>query len=270
MASLPPAFLPASARFPLTVQDAAGQTVRTPHGPAQAGLIGVWWDLRDRSTAEVVMRVHPEYAPWVDVGDDGRRMPGVARISILQPPGTYTVKLRAGSQDYSQPLTVLKDPNSGGSEQEVEQQVALLRQIKSAQDSVARMLNTIELVRYQLQSLSRVLAADQAGADVRARVDSVETSFRDVEAKLHQIELTGRGQDGVRYPAMLIEQIDYLNSDVSVGDFAPTTQDQEVYRLLAQETGTEQARLQQLLSQDLARLNATLQQRGIGAIVVKP
>jgi len=261
---------PPAGEVTITIQDAAGQTVRTLRGPKQAGLNRVWWDLRDRPTPEVVMRVTPEYASWVDVGADGRPMPGVSRLTILQLPGTYTVKLRVGSQEYSQPLTVLKDPNSGGSEQEIGQQVALLRQIKGAQDSVVRMLNTIELVRYQLQSLSRVLAADRAGADLRASVDSTEAAFRDFEATLHQIELTGRGQDGVRYPAMLVEQLDYLNSDVSVGDFAPTTQDQDVYRLLADETGKDGARLQQLLGQNLAQLNATLQQRGVGAIVVKP
>ncbi len=261
---------PPAGEVSITIQDAAGQTVRTLRGPKQAGLNRVWWDLRDRPTREVVMRVPPEYAPWVPVGDDGRPMPGVGRLSILQPPGTYTVKLRVGTQEYTQPLTVLKDPNAGGSEQGIQQQVALLRQIKSAQDSVARMLNTIELVRYQLQSLRRVLAADHAAADLRSAVDSVEATFRDFEGTLHQIKLTGRGQDAVRYPAMLIEQISYLAGDVSVGDFAPTTQDQEVYQLLAGGAGTGEARLRQLLSQDLARLNATLQQRGIGAIVATP
>jgi hypothetical protein len=35
-------------------------------------------------------------------------------MSILLPPGTYTVKLSAAGSELSQPLIVSKDPNSGG------------------------------------------------------------------------------------------------------------------------------------------------------------
>jgi photosystem II stability/assembly factor-like uncharacterized protein len=252
----------------IAIDDGTGNTVRRLRGTKQAGLNRVVWDLRDEPTRQARMRVHPEYAAWVEVPPEGRPMPSVSRISILQPPGSYRVKLTVGGHEYTQPLHVLKDPGSGGSEQEIQQQVALLKEIKSDQDTVAGMLNTVELVRYQLQTLERVLVADKAAADIRAATDSLEHQFRDFEGHLQQIMITGRGQDGIRYPSMLIQQLDYLNSVVSEGDFAPTTQDQAVYQLLDQQTHTYVGGLAQLLSQDLARFNAMLQQRGIGNVVV--
>jgi hypothetical protein len=47
-------------------------------------------------------------------------------LQISAPPGAYTVKLSAGGRELTQPLTVSKDPNSGGSEAEIEAQMHLL------------------------------------------------------------------------------------------------------------------------------------------------
>ena len=40
------------------------------------------------------------------------------------PPGNYTVKLSAGGTELSQPLMVKKDPNSSGSESDIQAQFA--------------------------------------------------------------------------------------------------------------------------------------------------
>ena len=40
-----------------------------------------------------------------------RRAP-VGRISVLEPPGTYTVTLRVGGKEYNQELELLKDPHT--------------------------------------------------------------------------------------------------------------------------------------------------------------
>ena len=38
---------------------------------------------------------------------------------ILEPPGTYSVKLTVNGRDFIQPLTVIKDPHSGGTEADI-------------------------------------------------------------------------------------------------------------------------------------------------------
>jgi hypothetical protein len=253
----------------IAIQDAGGQTVRTLRAPKNVGLNRVTWDLRDEPSPEARMRVPPQYAPWVEVPPEGRPMPSSGRITILQPPGTYTVKLRVGGQEYAQPLQVLKDPGAGGSEAEVQQQVAMLRAIKGDLGTVAGMLTSIELVRSQLQQLSRVLAGDRATGDARAAADSLEQKFTALEGNLHQIKLTGRGQDGIRWPGMLDARLTYLASGVATGDFAPTTQAGEVQQLLGQQVQTWRGQLGQLMNQDLAQFNAMLQQRNIGNIVVR-
>ena len=51
-------------------------------------------------------------------------------MSILLPPGTYTVKLSAGGAESSQPLVVRKDPNSGGTEADINAQIAMMLDLR--------------------------------------------------------------------------------------------------------------------------------------------
>ena len=70
-------------------------------------------------------------------------------MSILAPPGTYAVRLTVGTRTFTQPLEIRKDPNSGGSEQEIAEQTTLRKQIQADLDSAVVMINTLEGVRAQ-------------------------------------------------------------------------------------------------------------------------
>jgi hypothetical protein len=177
----------------LVLQDASGRTVRTLAGTKNAGINRVMWDLRDEPTPEVRLRVSPLYAPHVQIPPEGRPAPMIGRLSVVQPPGTYTVKLAAGGRDYTRQVVVRKDPNSTGSEADIAQQVALLGEIKANMGETAQMLNRIETIRWQLQNAARVAAGGGAN-DAKAEVDSLEQKFIDLEANLHQLRVTGRAR----------------------------------------------------------------------------
>ena len=251
----------------ITIADAAGQTVRTLHGAKSGGINRVWWDLRNEQTREARLRTAPLYAPEAQPSpDSGRAAPGIGRLAVLMPPGTYTVKLKVGDQELTQPLEVRKDPTSGGSPEEIRTQVKLLVDLQGDLNRAVDMINQIEVVRSQLQSL-RSLLAEKSAAGVRARSDSLEKKFIAVEDSLHQLRLTGRGQDNVRWPAKLAGQIVYLAQGVASSDFAPTVQQNEVYELLEGRLKTSRTRLDQLVKEDLAQFNEMLRQRNIGNVV---
>ena len=124
------------------------------------------------------------------------------------------------------------------------------------------------MVRSQLGTLRSVLAADRAAADIRAAADSLEQKFITVEEDLHQLRLTGRGQDEVRWPAKLAAQISYLAGGVSAADFAPTQQQREVRQLVGQQLRASRTRFDQLVAQDLAQFNTLLKQKNVPNVVV--
>jgi hypothetical protein len=132
----------------------------------------VYWDLRGEPTRQIRLRTSPRYAPEITVGpDEWRAAPNAGQVSILMPPGTYTVRLTVGSETQTQQLVVRKDPNSGASEDEIRQQVAALAGVRDNVNQVADMINEIELIRAQLVQLRRTLDGDAATADIRLAAD---------------------------------------------------------------------------------------------------
>jgi hypothetical protein len=252
----------------LTIADASGKTVRTMRGPAKAGINRAWWDLRYNPTIEPRQRVSPLFAPEIVVPPQGRPMPDGGRLAILAPPGTYTVKLRLAGQELSQPLTLRKDPNSGGSDEEIRAQTALLTELGTEINTAAAAVNTIESIRSQLVTLRGVLAGDSAMAAARAGADSLDKKLIAVEEQLVQLRITGRGQDGVRWPIKALGRLLYLAQGLASADFGPTTQQGEVRKLLGEEVAAAQAALDGLLTKDVAAFNSSLRDRGVQNIVV--
>ena len=253
----------------IAILDAGGKVVRNLRGPARAGINRVWWDLRSNQTIEPRQRVSPLYAAEITIPPQGRPMPDGGRFAILAPPGKYTVRMRAAGQELSQPLTVLKDPNSGGSDEEIRTQTALLEELRGEINAAAGAVNTIEVMRSQLASLKGVLAADSTLTGVRTDADSLEQKLIAVEEQLVQLRITGRGQDGVRWPIKALGQLLYLGGELASADFAPTTQQREVRKVLGDQAAAARAALDGLLSKDVAAFNNTLRQKNVGNIVVK-
>jgi photosystem II stability/assembly factor-like uncharacterized protein len=255
----------------IVIQDAQGKTVRTLDGRKDAGVSRLWWDLRFEPTRQIRLRTSPLYAPEVTVGAQGwREAPGNPRITPLAPPGTYTVKLLvAGQEQGTQKLTVIKDPHSAGSEADIAAQNKLLAELEDEINAMADAVNQAEAVRAQLTALDGALASDQNSKAIRAQADELNKKFTDFEGHLLQLKVTGRGQDDVRWPAMLVDKINYLAGQVSDSDFPPTTQLNAVHEQLKQEVAQRRAELEQLESKDLAAFNSMLHEKNVPNIISK-
>src|SRR5213593_4385763 len=219
-----------SAKDSLAIQivDAQGKVVRTLKQVPSAGVNRVWWDLRYEPTPEAKLRVSPSLAPWFRVQPQGTPAPGIGRFSLLASPGRYTVRLVAGGKRYDQPLELRQDPNTGASAQDLAAQGALLADLVSDIDSTVAMINRVEVVRGQLAALKASLAGDSGVADVRSAADSLDQKLLAVEQDLFQVRVTGRGQDILRWPMKLAEQLLYLAGSVQGSVFAPKGPQREV------------------------------------------
>jgi photosystem II stability/assembly factor-like uncharacterized protein len=149
----------------IRIEDAKGQTVRTITGAKTPGINRVTWDLRGEQSKEVRLRTSPAYAAEIQNGTEGWRVaPGAGRMSVLLPPGTYTVRLSVAGQELSQPLVVKKDPNSEGSEADVQSQTQMLMDLRRDLETAAEMVNQIEVMRSQLYSLTALLGLSEPAA----------------------------------------------------------------------------------------------------------
>jgi hypothetical protein len=251
----------------IAVADSSGKTVRTFKGPSQAGINRVYWDLLLDPSKEARLRTSPLYSD-LPVGPDGIPAPGVGRVRLLAPPGRYTVTVRAAGQQASQPLTVRKDPNSGGSEAEIAEQNRMALDIVADLDATVDMINAIESARAQLAGLKSILAGDSAAAEVRARADSLERKLIQVEEPLLQMRVTGRGQDLLRWPMQLAEQLAYLAQSVTSSDFGPTQAQREVHQVLKGVLREARVGFEQVVNRDVAGFNRLLADRHLQGIVM--
>ena len=219
----------------------------------------MYWNLRNDSTVVARLRTKPLYnAEFRMDRDSTRSAPGMGRLSVLMPPGSYTVRLTADGQTFSQPLEVRKDPNSSATDQDIRAANALLLDLQRDIDATARMLNTIESARQRIQSLT--------APDLRASADSLEQKLIAVEQNLVDLRLSGRGQDEVRWPVMLGGRLSYLAGGVGASDFTPTAQQREVQQLLAKQVVDTRAALDRVMQVDLVAFNRLLTAKGIKPI----
>ena len=289
-------------RARLTISDASGKVVREiecrparpegarpaagPGGPggagrgeggpdarpceAKAGINRYWWDLRCEPSREIKLRTTPLYAPDVTVGPEGwRPAPGAGRISLLAPPGTYTVTLAWGEEKFSQKLSVLKDPHSSGSESDIQTQTQLLTALREEMNTIADSVNQIESVRAQIGALEKELGTDDNAQAIRKAAEDLAEKLVAVEGKVLQLKATGRGQDDVRWAPMLLQKINYLASAVGSSDFPPTTQQVAVKEELNRQGEQYAQEFQQLLAKDIAAFNTMLRERNVSNIIAK-
>jgi hypothetical protein len=251
----------------VAILDATGKTVRTIQGTTRAGLNRVYWDLSNEPSKTARMRTKPVYDAEFTMDADGTRpAPGFGTLSVLMPPGRYTVRLTAAGKTMSQPLDVLKDPNETVTALDMAAATDLLKKVQSDMNTSAEMLLTIESVRAQLDSLAAQVGGNASMADVRAQGDSLGHKFMATEGNLIDLRMTGRGQDEVRYPARLGAQLNYLAGGIAASDFAPAAQQQKVGQVLAKQVRDTHAALQGLITTDLAKFNTLLRSRGLKTI----
>jgi photosystem II stability/assembly factor-like uncharacterized protein len=274
----------------ITILDEKGQTVRTlksekpedlePSGmgrgqakpfkmPKKAGINRIWWDLRYDKTKMIKLRTKPIGQDHVELGDKGwRSFPRGSRGSgPLVPPGIYTVKLTMGDKEFSQKLTVKKDPHSAGTEADILAQTKILLELSQNIDAVADMINKIEWIRKQLCDLKVMLREKQAAGEILKAGDELDQKFIELESFLFSMELSGSG-DGLRWPDKFYVKLRFLANDIGKSDFPPTSQQIEVHEMFNKQLADHQERLKQLIQKDVKVFNDMLKEKQIPTIYV--
>jgi photosystem II stability/assembly factor-like uncharacterized protein len=257
----------------VVVKDASGQTVRTIDvKEPKAGLNRVWWDLRGEPSTEVKPRTRPVNADDFKMNPDGTRklaIAGSTRLSVLVPPGTYNVALTGAGQTAAQPLIVRKDPNTSGTESDIDAQTKTIREVRENMSKTADLINRSEAIRAQISNLKTFIGNEAAAKELIAAGEDLDKKVVAVEGRLFNITATGRGQDFLRMPSQLLEKLAHLADTLQLADFAPTDQQLEVHKLLTDQLTAAAADLDTVVSKDVATFNDMLRRRNIGTVIVK-
>ena len=203
---------------------------------------------------------------------DKRAMPAPTSpkgISPLVKPGNYTVTLKVGDKEYTQPIKVLKDPRSEGTEADIAAQSSMLSDVKKDMSKAADIINQLEWIRRQGADLKSI-AEDQKNTEVTKTIDAFEKQLVEIENDLIQIKITPQGQGGIRFPAQVVEKLQYLGNVSETADFSPTDQHKEVHQVLKKRLGDSQAKFNQLLEKELPAFQEVLKKNNFNnPIIIK-
>lgn len=250
----------------ITISDANNAVVRTLRQKGKAGINRLWWDLREDTSTPIISRNKPLNADWIALGDK-RAIPAPAAPGGLTPlvkPGTYKVILKAGDKTYTQSLTVLKDPNSEGSEADIAAQYELVSTIKKDINSIAASVNQIEWVRRQLSDLKAAIKDQKDVDEVNKSIDTLNAKLIGAEETYLQLKIPS----GIRWTAQTTEKLIYLASAVETADFPPTKQHLDVYELLKKRLLESQARTQKIMTMDVPAFLEQLKKSHINSPIV--
>ena len=172
-------------------------------------------------------------------------------------PGTYTVKLTAGGDTQSRPLTIKMDPRVKASAAELNEQFALESKIVDAMHRDYAALT-------QLRKLRAALKQAQP-ADTK----NIPTEISELDKKCSELEGAegGFGATYLETPAgrglvRLNEGLSALLGIVDSADAAPTTQAKAMFQDLDKVLAEQLNRWSEIEVQDLPRLNNSLKKAG--------
>ncbi len=236
--------------------------------PKKAGLNRINWDLRHDRTAEIRLWTPTVNHEHARVGPKGwRNFPlGRYRSGPLVVPGEYTVKLRAGGKDFTQKLTVIKDPNTSGTEADIVAQTRLLLEIHENTNAVASIINRGERIRNQLDDFIRFLDGHPEKETVSKAAAEIDKKILGIEDFFFPVSLTGSG-DELRWPDKFYAKLGFLAGHVAEGDFPPTDQMIEVHEMFAAQLADYEGRFRRVIDEDLAAFNTMLAEKNIPHIL---
>jgi photosystem II stability/assembly factor-like uncharacterized protein len=255
------------------VVDAAGHVVRTLHGEAKAGFNRIAWDLRFDPMQTIQLRTIPPENPhiWDDTRFKGKKWRPITHWGMppnqpgpIVPPGAYQVKLTVGDQTYTQPLTLLLDPKSPGTTDEIRKTYALQLRIREDVGRISGMVNLIERERRQLEEL-------KAGGGWPGRqVDALDAKLQNVEYEMFTKALAASDDKYYVSAWKIYYNLLWLNGEIGTGagdvagggDYGPTDTDPQLLDGLEKKLAVAAAHYQAVMAKDVPKFNKGLIARG--------
>jgi photosystem II stability/assembly factor-like uncharacterized protein len=277
----------------LEILDASGTVIRRLKSPGKAGLNRATWDLHYEPPHLVALRTaapdnshiwdEPRFRdkdsrPITHWGIEG------AQDGPLVAPGKYTVRLTVGGQTFTEPLTVLRDPHSPGSDADIEASVKTLLRVRDDITRTSDMVNRIEWDRKQLEDTAAMLASEVADAkaehknnakqaDLLKSVQSMDQEMQNVEYTLiARVEANSDDKYYVSAYKIYLNLI-WLNAEIGTGggdvaggaDFAPTDTDLELLRTYETDLASATEKYRALMDKDFPAFNHSLAESGVVA-----
>jgi len=259
----------------IEILDSAGKLIRKLEAPGRQGINRVPWDLRHEPPRLVKLRAEAPDNPhvWEEARFRGAESRPVlhwgieqAQVGPVVRAGNFNVRLSVEGQTLTQPLTVLRDPHSPGSDEDIGATVKLQLRIRDDISNLSDMVNQIEWLRKQLDLVGKALRDQKADASLLKSVDDMAQKMTAIEFKL--INREDANSDDKYYVEADKPYLNliWLNGEVGTGagdvaggaDFAPTDAARELLQGIEKDLAAAQGEFRQFVEEALPAFNRSL------------
>ena len=267
-------------------EDRTGHWAHDPDAHVHPGINRVYWDLRYAPPKLIELRTTPSTNPhvWNDLrflGKESRPIThwGIkeAQVGPLVAPGTYTARVTVDGKTYTQSFTVLADPSSPEAPAQTAARVKTLLHVRDDISSVSRMVNQIEWLRKQLQTVEAMLKAQKKPGhkDTLQAIKDMDGKIQDVENQLVSPALANSDEKSYLAPYGLYLDLIWLNGELGTGagdvygdpGYPATDATLQVLQLLDGKLSAAEARYHTLMQQDLPQFDQMLIREDIFPLV---
>ncbi len=183
-------------------------------------------------------------------------------------PGDYTVTLKIGDRELSQPFTVTKPAGVDASDSDLEAQHDLALRVSRQLDRTVKTINRMRDLRAQLDGLAKRTKERDGAGEISAAAEEIREHVLELEKLLAVPDLRPGWADGINAGARLLEKLSGLPDVVHMGDYRPTDAAEEAYRDMTRRIEAVIADFDKLVEGELADLNAAATAASIPVTIV--
>jgi hypothetical protein len=263
----------------IEILDSNGKVVRKLKAPGKAGMNRMEWDLRYEPPRLVALRTAAPDNPhiWDELRFRDKDSRPITHWGLegaggpIVTPGKYMVKLTVNGKSYTQPLTILRDPNVPSSDAEIESSVKTLLRMRDDITTTSDIVNQIEWMRKQLGDVQSMLADEKTKGDLLKSVKEMDEKLQGVEFKLiSRVEANSDDKYFVSAYKVYLNLL-WLNGEVGSGAgdvaggaaFAPTDTALSLLQMIEKDMDAAKADYQTLTSKDIPAFNRSLAEHGV-------
>ena len=183
-------------------------------------------------------------------------------------PGKYKVILEKGNLFKEQDFTILADPRSEVSSQQMKTQFDFINKVNMTVDKAHKAISSIRSICEKLTDFEKNYSSNLKVETLIKESKKLREELYSIEEALYQTK-NRSSQDPLNFPIRLTNKLGYLNDLVSSGDFPPTNQDELVRKELTIKIENHLDNYTKLIKSDLVNFNKLFAELNLDYLIIK-
>ncbi|WP_281541308.1 hypothetical protein [Maribacter aestuarii] len=177
-------------------------------------------------------------------------------------PGNYKARLSFNGDEKEQEFTIVKDPRLDTTQKDYQEQFDFLMEVRN---QVSRANEAITNIRMVQKDLDYLKEKTKGNKEMKELIAEFESKLSVIENNIHMTKNQSR-QDPLNYGIRINNRLAFLMADSQRGDYPPTEQAKEFFKVATAELDVEINSLNALMQEYIETINNKVQENQIKMI----